>query len=73
LLSLPYTVVVLQPLNLNFTLCRSQVSNLVPGDHVVPLASALGTWRSAGVFKAADWHKIPQDLPIAAAATLTIK
>lgn len=50
----------------------SKVSGLSAGDHVVPLASALGTWRSAGVFRAADWHKVPRDLPIAAAATLTI-
>eukprot|EP00882_Tetradesmus_deserticola_P011593 GHRQ01012265.1.p1 GENE.GHRQ01012265.1~~GHRQ01012265.1.p1 ORF type:complete len:243 (+),score=47.61 GHRQ01012265.1:122-850(+) len=50
----------------------SKVTGLSVGDHVVPLASALGTWRSAGVFKAADWHRIPKNLPVNAAATLTI-
>eukprot|EP00775_Hariotina_reticulata_P004732 gene4732-4982_t len=49
-----------------------QVSGLSPGDHVVPLASALGTWRSAGVFAADDWHKVPADLAIPSAATLCI-
>jgi hypothetical protein len=40
---------------------------------VVPLAPSLGTWRDAGVFAAADWHKLPSNLPLPAAATITIK
>jgi trans-2-enoyl-CoA reductase len=50
----------------------SKVQQLSPGDHVVPLASAVGTWRSSGVWAAADWHKIPADLPVPAAGTLCI-
>ena len=50
-----------------------QVQHLAPGDHAVPLASALGTWRQRGVFAAADWHRVPHQLPLAAAATLCVK
>lgn len=50
-----------------------QVQSLQPGDHVVPLAAALGTWRTGGLWSAAGWHKVPADLPLEAAATLTIK
>lgn len=52
--------------------CHVQVTGLCAGDHVVPLGSALGTWRSEGVWQAADWHKVPSDLPLAAATTLAI-
>jgi NADPH:quinone reductase-like Zn-dependent oxidoreductase len=50
-----------------------QVAGLKPGNRVVPLAPAAGTWRSGGVFRAADWHAVPPGLPDAAAATLCIK
>jgi hypothetical protein len=49
-----------------------QVSGLRPGDWVVPLEAAQGTWRSLGNFKAGAWHKVPKDMPLAAAATLCI-
>jgi trans-2-enoyl-CoA reductase len=45
---------------------------LRPGDRVVPLQPALGTWRSRGVFNARDWHRVPDALPLAAAAMLCI-
>ncbi|GLC43276.1 hypothetical protein PLESTB_001491400 [Pleodorina starrii] len=50
----------------------SEVSRLSPGDWVVPLAPAQGTWRSAGTFAAADWHRVPRDIGLEAAATLVI-
>ncbi|GBF97911.1 hypothetical protein Rsub_10584, partial [Raphidocelis subcapitata] len=50
----------------------AEVRGLRPGDRVVPLASALGTWRAGGVFRAADWHAVPAELPDAAAATMCI-
>jgi NADPH:quinone reductase-like Zn-dependent oxidoreductase len=50
-----------------------QVHGLQPGDMVVPIQGAQGTWRSGGVFEAAAWHKVPAQLPLAAAATLCIK
>eukprot|EP00879_Flechtneria_rotunda_P013891 GHRR01014507.1.p1 GENE.GHRR01014507.1~~GHRR01014507.1.p1 ORF type:complete len:309 (+),score=91.20 GHRR01014507.1:1264-2190(+) len=55
-----------------FLLRELQVAHLSEGDLVVPLASALGTWRSSGVFAATDWHKVPSDTPVEAAATLCI-
>ena len=50
----------------------SAVSGLARGDRVVPLSAGLGTWRTAGVFEAADWLRIDPALPLADAATLTI-
>ncbi len=50
-----------------------QVKSLSVGDHVVPLDTGLGTWRQAGVLDAAALHPVPQDLPLEAAATMTIK
>lgn len=48
------------------------VSALTPGDRVVPLAAGLGTWRTGGVWEAADWFRVDPALPLADAATLTI-
>lgn len=47
-------------------------SALQPGDLVVPIATGQGTWRSQGIFNAVDWHKVPADLPIDAAATMRV-
>jgi NADPH:quinone reductase-like Zn-dependent oxidoreductase len=58
---------------LHVRVCAPQVTQLRPGDLVVPLAASLGTWRERGVFDAAGWHKVPSDLPLPAAATITIK
>lgn len=51
----------------------TQVQGLSPGTWIVPLHSAMGTWRSAAVLKAADCFPVPSDLPIEATATLCIK
>ncbi|CAD7696606.1 unnamed protein product [Ostreobium quekettii] len=50
----------------------AKVSDLTVGDWVVPLESGLGTWREAGVFKRTAWHKVPRDLPLESAATMSI-
>lgn len=50
----------------------AEVKGLRPGDRVVPLLPALGTWRSAGVFDADGWHAVPEGLTDDAAATLCI-
>eukprot|EP00892_Ulva_mutabilis_P008670 jgi/Ulvmu1/6175/UM028_0031.1 len=47
-------------------------TGLQPGDMVVPIATGQGTWRTCGVFNAADWHKVPSDLPINDAATMRV-
>ncbi|PNH12222.1 hypothetical protein TSOC_000837 [Tetrabaena socialis] len=53
--------------------CDDIVAGLSPGDWVVPLQPAQGTWRSGGLFAAADWHRVPDDIGLAAAATMVIK
>lgn len=50
----------------------SQVTGIKAGDWVVPLGPAQGTWRSVGVFEASQWHPVPKDMPLEAAATLCI-
>ena len=50
-----------------------QVAGLKQGSLVVPLAAAMGFWRQAAVFPAADLYEVPHDMPIEAAATLCIK
>ncbi|GFR39760.1 hypothetical protein Agub_g244 [Astrephomene gubernaculifera] len=49
-----------------------QVRSLSPGDWVVPLRPAQGTWRSGGTFAAADWHRVPREIGVEAAATIVI-
>lgn len=48
------------------------VTNLEPGDRVVPLKNALGTWRTHAFLPAAELFKVPKSLDIAAAASLTV-
>ncbi|KXZ41920.1 hypothetical protein GPECTOR_243g590 [Gonium pectorale] len=49
-----------------------QVTGLSPGDWVIPMAPATGTWRTHGTFPAANWHRVPQEIGLAAAATILI-
>ncbi|XP_055627949.1 enoyl-[acyl-carrier-protein] reductase, mitochondrial [Toxorhynchites rutilus septentrionalis] len=50
----------------------SQVNGLKVGDRVVPFATGLGTWRSHAVCKAANLMKVPPNIGIAEAATITV-
>jgi mitochondrial enoyl-[acyl-carrier protein] reductase / trans-2-enoyl-CoA reductase len=50
----------------------ASVSSLKAGDRVVPLQSGLGTWRTAKVCKAANWHSVSSKLSLVDAATLVI-
>jgi len=60
--------------------CRTQTSTHAPaqveglsvGDLVVPLEPCVGTWRTAGTFAASAFHRVREDIPLEAAATLTI-
>lgn len=49
-----------------------EVTRLRPGDRAVPIEHSQGTWKSHGIFKECNWTRIPQDLPIATAATMVI-
>lgn len=50
----------------------SEVTNFKIGDRVVPLTNALGTWRSHMVLPSNVLLKVPKDLGIVEAATLTV-
>ncbi|KAK9837975.1 hypothetical protein WJX74_008913 [Apatococcus lobatus] len=49
-----------------------QVRGLKKGDWVVPLKAGMGWWRSAAHFCAGDLHRVPQDIGLTAAASLSI-
>ncbi|XP_077337889.1 enoyl-[acyl-carrier-protein] reductase, mitochondrial isoform X2 [Lithobates pipiens] len=48
------------------------VSSLRPGDWVIPVDAGLGTWRSEGVFSETALVRVPSDISIEIAATLSV-
>lgn len=50
----------------------SAVKNFSTGDRVVPLTNALGTWRSHMILASNFLFKVPKDLGVVEAATLTV-
>lgn len=48
------------------------VRNIAVGDHVVPLATGLGTWRTHAVLPSESVLRVPKELGIVEAATLTV-
>ncbi|XP_017770401.1 PREDICTED: probable trans-2-enoyl-CoA reductase, mitochondrial [Nicrophorus vespilloides] len=50
----------------------SDVTDFCPGDRIVPLANLLGTWRSHAVLNSRQLLKIPKELGIVEASTLTV-
>ncbi len=48
-------------------------ASFAPGDWVIPVAPGVGTWRQHGCFAASGWHKVANDIPVDAAATLFVK
>ncbi|KFQ23499.1 hypothetical protein N332_14726, partial [Mesitornis unicolor] len=49
-----------------------RVAALKPGDWVIPAATGLGTWRTQGVFPEETLLKVPSDIPVLCAATLSV-
>ncbi|NXR12430.1 MECR protein, partial [Semnornis frantzii] len=49
-----------------------RVAALKPGDWVIPGANALGTWRTQGVFPEETLLKVPSNIPVLCAATLSV-
>ncbi|NXW43350.1 MECR protein, partial [Nyctiprogne leucopyga] len=49
-----------------------RVTTLKPGDRVIPASSGLGTWRTQGVFPEEMLLKVPNDIPVLCAATLSV-
>jgi mitochondrial enoyl-[acyl-carrier protein] reductase / trans-2-enoyl-CoA reductase len=50
----------------------NSVKNLKPGDKIVPFSTGLGTWRSHGIFNESDVQKIPNNIPLPEAASVTV-
>ncbi|XP_077193289.1 enoyl-[acyl-carrier-protein] reductase, mitochondrial [Paroedura picta] len=50
----------------------SNVTSLKPGDLVIPADAGLGTWRTEAVFEEDKLLKIPPDIPLMSAATLSV-
>ncbi|KAM4655789.1 enoyl-[acyl-carrier-protein] reductase, mitochondrial isoform 1-T1 [Amazona ochrocephala] len=50
----------------------SRVAALKRGDWVIPATSGLGTWRTQGVFPERMLLKVPSDIPVLCAATLSV-
>uniref|UniRef100_A0A8C5IK44 Enoyl-[acyl-carrier-protein] reductase, mitochondrial n=1 Tax=Junco hyemalis TaxID=40217 RepID=A0A8C5IK44_JUNHY len=48
------------------------VKALKPGDWVIPADAGLGTWRTRGVFPQEMLLKVPSDIPVLCAATLSV-
>lgn len=48
------------------------MKNLSIGDIVVPFATDLGTWRSHAIYKEDELLKVPKEIPLPEAATLTV-
>uniref|UniRef100_A0A8U7NI96 Enoyl-[acyl-carrier-protein] reductase, mitochondrial n=2 Tax=Corvus moneduloides TaxID=1196302 RepID=A0A8U7NI96_CORMO len=48
------------------------VTALKPGDWVIPANAGLGTWRTQGVFPEEMLLKVPSDIPVLCAATLSV-
>ncbi|NWV64612.1 MECR protein, partial [Malurus elegans] len=49
-----------------------RVMALKPGDWVIPADAGLGTWRTRGVFPEKMLLKVPNDIPVLCAATLSV-
>ncbi|NXY09817.1 MECR protein, partial [Pteruthius melanotis] len=49
-----------------------RVTALEPGDWVIPADAGLGTWRTRGVFPQEMLLKVPSDIPLLCAATLSV-
>ncbi len=52
--------------------CGPNTQSLRPGDRVIPFATQLGTWRSHALFEETKLIKVPKELGIVEAATITV-
>ncbi|XP_043362129.1 enoyl-[acyl-carrier-protein] reductase, mitochondrial isoform X6 [Dermochelys coriacea] len=50
----------------------SHVTSMKPGDWVIPADAELGTWRTDAVFSEKSLVKLPCDIPLLCAATLSV-
>eukprot|EP00052_Salpingoeca_macrocollata_P006041 m.51128 g.51128 ORF g.51128 m.51128 type:complete len:357 (-) comp15205_c0_seq1:23-1093(-) len=47
-------------------------TSLAPGDHVIPSGAGFGTWRTHAICNESALLKVPRDLPLHLAATITV-
>lgn len=52
--------------------CGPDTTSLRPGDRVIPFVTQLGTWRTHALFEEANLIKVPKELGIVEAATITV-
>jgi len=52
--------------------CGPNTTSLRPGDRVVPFVTQLGTWRTHALFEETNVIKVPKELGIVDAATITV-
>ncbi|XP_068773497.1 enoyl-[acyl-carrier-protein] reductase, mitochondrial isoform X3 [Struthio camelus] len=50
----------------------SRVTSVKPGDWVIPADTGLGTWRTEAVFPEGTLLRVPSDIPVLCAATLSV-
>ncbi|XP_075051616.1 enoyl-[acyl-carrier-protein] reductase, mitochondrial isoform X3 [Mixophyes fleayi] len=50
----------------------NHVSSVRPGDWVIPVDTGLGTWRTEGVFSEEALVRVPSDISVEGAATLSV-
>lgn len=50
----------------------SSVKSFKAGDKIIPNSTGLGTWRSHAIYKEDDVMKVPENIPLSEAASLTV-
>lgn len=50
----------------------SSVTDFCLGDHIVPCKTAIGTWRTHSIYQSKDVMKVPKEMGIVEAATITV-
>ncbi|XP_053310594.1 enoyl-[acyl-carrier-protein] reductase, mitochondrial isoform X2 [Spea bombifrons] len=50
----------------------NHVTSVRPGDWVIPVDAGLGTWRTEGLFNEESLVRVPSDIPVVGAATVSV-
>lgn len=52
--------------------CGSEVKSLKPGDRIIPYFNMLGTWRTHAIYSEKELYRVPNNLDVIHAATMTV-
>lgn len=52
--------------------CGSEVKSLKPGDRIIPYYNMLGTWRTHAIYSEKELYRVPNNLDVIHAATMTV-